>query len=191
MMSHQELAQIFAKRLPDLGMTIEKHVQETLILLAQGLPGYTHLLGQNATRNAIKRKSLNIVMEDLDAAMYRSIEACDEKIKELYDRAVRSTKPSNQYRQVLLACALAEVDDRGYFSAKSVKKPFSRIMKKDLEIPHFARHLAEFCSPERGPALLKEGRQRSFVYRFSDALLRPYVVIKGMRDKMVPKQVLK
>jgi hypothetical protein len=191
MMSHQELGQIFARRLPDLGMTMEERVQETLILLAQGLPGYTHLLGQNATRNAIKRKSLNIVMEDLNAAMYRSIDACDEKIKELYDRAVRSTKPSNQYRQVLLACALAGVDDRGYFSAKSVKEPFSRIMKKDLGIPHFARHLAEFCSSERGPALLKEGRQRSFVYRFSDALLRPYVVIKGMRDKMVPKQVLK
>lgn len=191
MMSHQELAQIFDKRLPELGMTMEKGSQETLIRLAQGLPGYTHLLGQNATRNSIKRKSLNIAMEDLNASMYRSIEACDEKIKELYDRAFRSTKPSNQYRQVLLACALAGIDGRGYFSAKNVQEPFSRIMKKELGIPHFARHLTEFCSLERGPPLLKEGRQRSFVYRFSDALLRPYVVIKGMQDKMIPEQVLK
>lgn len=191
MMSHQELAQIFDKRLPELGMSLENHTQETLIQLAQGLPGYTHLLGQNAARNAIKRKSLNIAMQDLTASMYRSIEQCDEKIKELYDRAVRSTKPSNQYRQVLLACSLASVDGRGYFSAKSVKGPFSQIMKKEMDIPHFARHLAEFCSNERGPALLKEGRQRSFVYRFSDALLRPYVVINGMQDKMIPRQVLK
>jgi len=65
------------------------------------------------------------------------------------------------------------------------------LAKKEMEIPHFARHLTEFCTAERGPALLKEGRQRSYVYRFSDALLRPYVVIKGMQDKMIPKQALK
>jgi hypothetical protein len=189
-MSHIELAQIFEKRLPDLGMTMDKHTQETLIKLAQGLPGYTHLPGQNAVRNAIKRRSLHVAMEDLNVSMYRSIEACDEKIKDLYDRAVRSTKPSNQYRQALLACALAAVDSRGYFSAKSVKAPFSDIMGKPMEIPHFARHLTEFCHADRGPALIKEGTPKSYMFRFSDALLRPFVVIRGMNDGLIPRKVL-
>jgi hypothetical protein len=191
LMSQEEQEQIFARRLPDLGMTMDTHTQQTLIRLAQGLPGYAHLLGQNAARNAIKRRSLRIEMQDLNASLFKSIEACDEKIKNLYDRAVRSTKPSNQYRQALLACALASVDSRGYFSAKSVKQPFSDIMGKPMDIPHFARHLNEFCDSERGPALIKEGRPKSYVFRFSDALLRPFVVIKGMSDKLVPRIILK
>jgi Cdc6-like AAA superfamily ATPase len=185
LMSNHELNQIFAKRLPDLGMTFDYETQDTTIRLAQGLPGYTHLLGQNAARNAIKRRTLHIEVQDLNAALQSSIESCDEKIKDLYARAVRSTKPNNQYREALLACALAPIDDRGCFSAKDVRVPFSRIMGKEMDIPHFSRHLAEFCDEERGPPLVKEGKSRSFVFRFSDALLRPYVVIKGMNDGLI------
>ena len=191
LMSTAELNQIFEKRMPDLGMEFDADTQETTIRLAQGLPGYTHLLGQNAVRNAIKRKSLRVETEDLNAALYKSIESCDEKIKNLYDQAVRSTKPSNQYRQALLACALAPIDGRGYFSATDVREPFSKIMRRPMDIPHFSRHLAEFCDVDRGPTLLREGRPRSFVFRFSDALLRPYVVIKGMNDGLIPRQVLR
>jgi Cdc6-like AAA superfamily ATPase len=191
LMNPDELAQIFERRLPDLGMTMDEHAQQTLIRLAQGLPGYTHLLGQNATRNAIKRRSLHVEMQDLNVSLKKSIDACDEKIKDLYDRAVRSTKPGNQYRQALLACALAPVNDRGYFSTKAVKGPFSKIMRKPMDIPHYARHLNEFCNKERGPTLIKEGKPKSYVFRFSDALLRPFVVIKGITDKLILPQVLK
>src|ERR1700730_14481619 len=190
-MGRNELEQIFKKRLPDLGMTFDADTQDTLIRLAQGLPGNTHLLGQNAARNAIKRRSLHIEVQDLNAALHKSIEACDEKIKNLYAVAVRSTKPGNQYRQALLACALAPIDERGYFPAKNVKDPFSRIMGRPMEIPHFARHLAEFCNDERGPALLKEGKPKSYMFRFSNALLRPFVVIKGITDELISGEIVK
>jgi hypothetical protein len=97
-------------------MTIDQFVENTLISLAHGLPGYTHLLGQNAARNSVSRRSLHIEIVDLNAALQKSIATCDEKIKELYARCVRSTKPQNQFKEVLLACALAPIDERGYFS---------------------------------------------------------------------------
>jgi Cdc6-like AAA superfamily ATPase len=185
-MSKDELMQIIDKRLADLGMTVERHVENTLISLAQGLPGYTHLLGQNATRNAIRRRDLKISMDDLNAALDTSIRTCDEKIRELYAQAVRSTKPQNQYREALLACALAPIDERGFFAAADVKIPFNKIMgRDDLDIPHFSRHITQFCKDERGPALVQEGRPKSYQYRFSDALLRPYTAIKGINDRMV------
>ncbi len=190
-MSKGELNQIVDKRLNDLGMTIDKSVENTLISLAQGLPGYTHLLGQNATRNAIRRRNMHVDIEDLNAALDVSIATCDEKIRELYARAVRSTKPQNQYQEALLACALASIDDSGYFAAADVRIPFNRIMgKDDLDIPHFSRHIAQFCKDERGPALIQEGRPKSYQYRFSDALLRPFVVIKGINEKMVSMEML-
>lgn len=185
LMSMSELSKIFDKRLPDLGMTIDPDVRETLIRLAQGLPGYTHLLGQNSARTAIRRRSLNITVDDLNEALKKSIDQCDEKIKELYANSVRSTKPRNQYRQALLACALAPIDDRGYFAAADVKGPFSRIMGKPLDIAHFARHLNEFCDSMRGPSLIRVGQPKSYQYRFADALLRPFVVIKGINDGLI------
>lgn len=190
-MSKVELMQIIDKRLTDLGMTINAHVNNTLVRLVQGLPGYTHLLGQNATRNSIRRRDTHINMDDLNAALDTSISTCDEKIRELYAQAVRSTKPQNQYREALLACALAPIDERGYFAAADVRKPFNNIMgRDDLDIPHFSRHISQFCKDERGPALIQEGRPKSYQYRFSDALLRPYVVIKGINDHMVSMEML-
>jgi Cdc6-like AAA superfamily ATPase len=185
LMSMPELSKIFDKRLPDLGMTIDADVSETLIRLAQGLPGYTHLLGQNSARSAIRRRSLNIAVVDLNEALKKSIDQCDEKIKELYGNSVRSTKPRNQYQQALLACALAPIDDRGYFAAADVKAPFSAIMGKQLDIAHFARHLNEFCDPKRGPSLIRVGQPKSYQFRFADALLRPFVVIKGINDGLI------
>jgi Cdc6-like AAA superfamily ATPase len=190
-MNTKELNQIFDKRLPDLGMTIVDNVLDTLITLAQGLPGYTHLLGQLSARNAIRDKRLVIEMKDLDGALIKAIDNCDEKIKDLYARAVQSTRPANQYREVLLACALAPIDARGFFTASGVREPFSKIMKRQMDIPHFARHLNEFCRDDHGPAILKDGRPKSYMYRFSDALLRPFVVIKGVNDNLIPKMILK
>ncbi|MFO1126132.1 MAG: hypothetical protein U1E25_13300 [Methylocystis sp.] len=190
-MSKDELLQIIDKRLDDLGMSIDSNVENTLVRLAQGLPGYTHLLGQNATRNAIRRRNMHVCMEDLNAALEMSINTCDEKIRDLYAQSVRSTKPQNQYREALLACALAPIDERGFFAAADVRTPFNRIMgREDMDIPHFSRHIAQFCKDERGPALIQEGRPKSYQYRFSDALLRPYVVIRGINEKMVTPEMI-
>jgi hypothetical protein len=84
-----------------------------------------------------------------------------------------------------LACALTPIDDRGYFAAADVKGPFSRIMGKPLDIPHYARHLNEFCDPKRGPSLVKVGQAKSYQFRFADALLRPFVVIKGINEGLI------
>jgi hypothetical protein len=73
----------------------------------------------------------------------------------------------------------------GYFNAAAVREEFSKIMKRRMEIPAFARHLNEFCDVSRGPALVKEGKPKSFEYRFADALLRPYVVIRGIQDGLI------
>lgn len=191
-MSKAELGEIIDKRLNDLGMSIDRNVESQIVSLAQGLPGYTHLLGQNATRSAIRRKSMAIGIEDLNVALDKSIATCDEKITELYSRAVRSAKPGNQYKEALLACALASADERGYFSAADVREPFKRIMRRpEMDIPHFSRHIAKFCTRERGPALVQDGNRKSYEYRFSDALLRPYVVIKGINDRMVTLDMLR
>jgi hypothetical protein len=119
---------------------------------------------------------------DLNRAISVCINEADETIKDQFLKAIRSTKPSNLYREALLACALANYDEKGYFNASDINEQFSRIMGKETSIPYFARHLKEFCSEERGPVLHRAGKQKSYEYRFRDPLLRPYVVLRGIAD---------
>lgn len=182
-----ELMQIIETRLDLLQMKMAPEVKKNLVSLSQGLPGYTHLMGQAASRSAIKRKALWVEEQDFDHAIKSAIETSDDSMKAAYAKAIRSTKPQNQYRQALLACALAHTDDRGFFNAGAIRQPFSEILGREVDIPNFSRHLKEFCDLARGPALVKEGRPRTFEYRFHDPLLRPYVVIRGVAEGMIRK----
>jgi hypothetical protein len=184
-MSQDELGAIFNRRMPLLGMHFHPRVMDLIIELSQGLPTYTHLLGQNAALAAIGRKSLEVTASDFNACIEVCISEADETVREGYLKAVRSTKPGNQYRQALLACARAKTNEKGYFNAADVRSPFSKTMNRDVDIPHFARHLKEFCDDDRGPALVKTGRARSYEYRFVDPLLRPFVILRGISDKMI------
>ena len=79
--------------------------------------------------------------------MARSVELAEETVKEAYLKAVRSTKPNHQYKEAILAFSLTQTNEKGYFKARDVKVPFTKIMGRDMDIPNFARHLQEFQDP--------------------------------------------
>ncbi len=54
-----------------------------------------------------------------------------------------------------------------------------------LDIQAYIRHLGKFSDGERGPVLEKEGTIRRFQYKFSDPLMQPYVLLKGLADRLI------
>jgi Cdc6-like AAA superfamily ATPase len=184
-MSYEELAKIVDDRAALARMNVTPSVRDEIIEYSQGLPGYTHLLGQAAFRNAIWRRSLEVIPRDLGAAMLKCINEADESVREAYATAVRSSQ-KNQYKEALLACALADTDEKGYFRAGALKQAFRTIVgKDDADVYNYSQNLKEFCKPERGPTLTKVGQPNAAEYRFVDALLRPYVIIKGHSDGLM------
>ena len=99
--------------------------------------------------------------------------------------SISSQQPGNIYREVLLACAMAEVDDLGYFTAASIRTPLSRIAQRSLDIPNFARHLKEFSEPGRGDLIQRVGVERKFRYRFNSPLMRPYIIMRAYAEGML------
>jgi hypothetical protein len=188
-MTEVELRAILAKRLPSLGFECTTRIEDIIVELSQGLPMYTHLIGQNAAVSAVNRKSMNIEMDDFNRSIEICIEEADETVKEGYLTAVRSTKPNNKYKEALLACALASTNEKGYFATPAVRETYTRIMKKPMDIPNFARQIKEFCEPDRGPALVQSGVVRSYEYRFTDPLVRPYAIIRGIVDKLIEPRI--
>jgi len=92
---------------------------------------------------------------------------------------------------VLLACALAETDDLGYFAAADVRAPLRQITGKSYGIPNFARHLKELSQTDRGDMLQRTGETRRLRYRFNSPIMRPYIVMRGFADQLLKKEAVR
>jgi hypothetical protein len=99
-----------------------------------------------------------------------------------------SQRPEALYRQVLLAAALAETDELGYFANADVREPMSKIMGRRYEIPSFSQHLSAFCEPSRGPVLERVGAERNYRYRFKNPLLQPFVIMQGLSAGLISEE---
>jgi Cdc6-like AAA superfamily ATPase len=182
-MSTGELGEILDKGLAGLGMSISGAARRKITQMSQGLPQFTHSLGLWATRAALARKSLEVTDEDVAAATREVVDAADASLRASYEQAAYSSRPDNIFADVLLACALANADDRGYFSAAGVREQLRQLRDRAYEIASFARHLSEFSGGGSRAAIMeKSGDRRRYRYRFLDPRMKPYVVMKAYRD---------
>lgn len=183
-MSTGELQEIINKGIKSAGMTIDPGARDRIASLSQGLPHYTHLMSLHAAQNAADAGRLNIAPEDIEAAIKTSVEQAQQSIVTAYVKSTTSRR-GNLYTEVLTACALTAKDELGYFAAADVREPMSRIMKREYDIPAFSQHLNDFCTPERKCVLQKTGFPRRYRFRFSNPLMEPFVVMKGITRGLI------
>ena len=189
-MTPDELAKIVKSGLAQVDMRVDDAVRWYIPAVSQGYPHYTHLLSLHAARQALRAGRDCVERSDIAAAIRESLEMTERSIRDRYSAAVYSPNPAALYAPVLLACAMAQTDDLGYFNTQAVREPLSAIMNRNYNIPAFARHLDAFCKDTRGPALIKEGQRRRFQYRFAIPLMRPFVLLKGINDGLIDAAAL-
>lgn len=188
-MSPPELEQIIDKGLKPAGMVIEPAAKSRIVALSQGLPHYTHLLALSAAQRAAIADRLEVTVPDVRTAIDSALANAQQSIVGGYHRATASPR-ENLYPQVLLACALAQPDNLGYFAAVDVRSPLSAIMKKPYDIPAFSQHLNAFCEGTRGPVLQRTGTARRYRFRFVNPLMQPYVVMDGIKKGLITDEGL-
>jgi len=181
-MTGEELREILAKATSKLGMNMDQEAADLVILLSQGLPHYTHLLGRSACRAAIDDGRLAVAVADVEQGIRNCLEDAQQSVQRSYQEATASPRKDSLFKYVLLACALAPVDELGFFSAGDVRDPLSKIMGKRYEIPGYSQHLDKFSSDDRGNVLEKTGTRRRFRFRFRNPLLQPYVIMRGLAE---------
>jgi len=184
-MSSEELESLLVKGCEKLGVTIQSTAKHRIVKLSQGLPHYAHLLALHAVRSALDSKNSEVTTDAVHAALERALTSTQQSVLTMYETAVRSAKKDNLFGKVLLACALAETNELGEFAAQDVRNHLSNIAGRKLEIPSFAQHLKEFTEDKRGPVLLKTGIPRLYRYKFLEPLLQPYVIMQGIRSKLI------
>ena len=183
-MSLDERRDILDRRLSELGMFMEDDVKREIVNLSKGLPSYVHSLGKHAVFSALSRRSLHVGKPDVDSAIAEVLQSTQQTLKDAYELATRSNSTRALFRQVLTACALAKVDDAGYFMPASVRDPYANILKRPVDIAHFQETLQDFAD-KKGQILQRTGQARNYRFRFRDPAMQPYVIMRGIRDDLI------
>jgi len=187
-MEPDELRGTLAKGCEHAGLGIQGDAVERIVSLSEGLPHYTHLLGHRSAERAVQDDRDLVTLDDVEAAIPQAVDG--HTIQSDYVKAIRSSQPGNLYREVLLACAIAPKNSLGYFTSGQIRDPLEVVAGRRLDIPAFSRHMKEFLDPDRGSVLRREGKERSYSYRFSDPMMQPYVIMSSLTDGLITTQQL-
>jgi Novel STAND NTPase 1 len=187
-MELDELRGILIKGCEHAGIAMQDGAVERIVSLSEGLPHYTHLLGHRSAERAVQDDRDVVILRDVEAAIPQAVDG--HTIQSDYVKAIRSSQPGNLYREVLLACAIAPKNSLGYFTSGQIRDPLEVVAGRHLDIPAFSRHMKEFLDPDRGSVLRREGKARSYSYRFSDPMMQPYVIMSSLTDGLITPQQL-
>ncbi len=186
-MTSNETSEIVVNGIATLGMTITPSARDRIIQMSQGLPHYTHLLSLHAVRAAVDQRENQVTSGSVHEAVKRATNDAQQSIRAAYHAAVRSAHKEALFADVLLACAMAETDELGFFAAQDVRAPIRNITNRDYDIPTFAQHLSDFSDAKRGHILTRAGEKRRYRYRFSDPLMQPFALMQGVVDGRMPE----
>ena len=191
-MEVKEREEILDKRIGRLGMSMKPSSALKITNLSRGLPSYVHSLGLASVQSALGRESLRVEDADVDQALGKVLSRSHQSIQEAYLQAIHSNRKDNLYGEVLLACALADTDEKGLFTPLSVSEPLSLVLKKDklISISTYQSHLLKFMEHARANVLVRRGRERAYRFRFKDPIMQPYVIMKGIEAGLIGKDAI-
>lgn len=189
-MSTKEIKDVVTNGLNKLDMKIGPAALGRIAKLSQGLPHYGHLLALYASRVALDSQSMTVDAAAVDKAIQKATSGVQQTILSAYEVAVRSAVRNNLFADVLLACALAETSELGFFAAQDVRQPLCKVTGRHYDIPAFAQHLNEFSDAKRGNMLIKSGTPRLYRYRFRNPLMQPYVIMQGIKSQRIVASML-
>lgn len=186
-MSSDELARIVREGFATFtsrsrySVRLDDEVVDWIVHLSQGFPYYTHLLAGAVGELTLRRGLHSIDEETVFESLVSALEEATQSIRVSYTDAVTSPKQTAQFGETLLACALARVDELGFFAPADVAEPLSRILKMPRSSADYVHHLKRFAGP---PSWILEtrGAGRRTRYRFHNPLMKPFVMMKGVRD---------
>jgi energy-coupling factor transporter ATP-binding protein EcfA2 len=185
-MMDAEVLEILEKGFNLIGLTVESDtVYRRIIGVSQGFPHYAHLLAQSAARASLDAGRVTLFDGDVLEGMKLAVQFADQTHRDQYYKAVTGTRKRNLWKEVVAACALAEKDDRGFFSSRAVQDCLSDILGKPVIQQTVAFHLGKLTTTSRGPLLERIGPERRYRYRFVAPLMRPFVLMKSISDGLV------
>lgn len=191
-MDRDEIESIVKNCLRVVEMSIEDAGLHEISRIAQGLPHYAHLLGQYSGVAAASAGEKLVTQVHVEKAIPTALQDNTQAtIQKAYQRATISSRSDATFKHVLAACAMAQKDDFGYFSPSDIAKPLSLALGREAKIENFNKTLHAFCEDDFGRILKKAMVRNRPRFRFSNSMMAPYSVMRGMQEGFVDEKSLK
>jgi hypothetical protein len=181
-----DLQKILDSRLRLTPLKISDEARAEIVTISCGLPYYVQTLGKFVAENAIKDQRMQINIEDVNASIENFLGQFGPSFTDDYQRATESRQESNIFPKVILASALAFSDTSGVFNASDVARTLNMIApEKSYHHTRVQQYLAQFVSDRRGKILIRSGMKADYRYRFADALMQPFIIMKAIKDTTI------
>jgi hypothetical protein len=185
-----DLNEILESRFRLISLPISDEARSEIVSIACGLPYYVQTLARSAAHNALERRRTEVVGEDVDAAMEDFLVESGQSFADDYEIATTSGQRSNIYHEIILASALAPGAADGTFEPSGVVNALNFLVPTCTY--HYSRvqqYLTQLISEKRGKFLSRHGVKGAYRYRFSDALMQPFVIMRSIRNTMIDKRL--
>jgi Cdc6-like AAA superfamily ATPase len=190
-MSAPELNEILDKRLQLTPLSLAEDARSAIVGLSCGLPYYVQTLGKFAAQNALQNYRTQVLLEDVNAAIDKFIVESGESFSDAYQRATESRQAGNIFEQMLLASALAVSDTNGFFKPSEVAKVLNLMIAGEARGHSQVKHyLALLASDRRGGVLVRQRSGFNYRYRFSDATIQPFIIMRAIKDRRIDEGIL-
>ncbi|MCF8570408.1 AAA family ATPase [Gordonia sp. HY002] len=194
-MTHAELTEVveegFAAYSERSGVpiTITENSAASIATLSEGFPYYTHLLASAVGRTAIADSRESIEFTDVFDALMVAKDEAEPSIREAYYNATIAARSDATFEETLIACAVAESDRMGFFTASDVCDPLAFILGIPRKNSDFNAHLKRF-STNTPIVLLAKTSTKTPRYRFVNPLMRPYAMMCGLSSGILKRDFL-
>lgn len=148
--------------------------------LSEGFPYYAHLLAGSAGAQAIDADESKVTTATVMDAMLDAVDDASQAIRSAYSAAI-TARADARLDETLLACAMVQQDEMGWFAAAALRDPFTQILGAPRSTNQYGHHLKRFSD---GPDAVLEARwsgARTVRYRFRDPLMRPFILMKAIQ----------
>jgi hypothetical protein len=181
-----DLNKILDSRLQSTPLKLSDDARSEIVTLSCGLPYYVQTLGKSAAQNSIRHQHALVEIEDVNAAIENFLLESGQSFADDYQRATDSRQTGNISYQVLLASALAHADTGGFFKPSEVSKTLNLIVPgNNYYHARVHQYLSQFISDRRARILIRGGIKGDYRYRFSDALMQPFIVMRAIKNGII------
>lgn len=177
-MSKEELKEILKSGYLVSGVSASEEMLDELAVLCGGYPHYAHLLGLATCKACAEQGTEVLSNKVIEIACQSAVSEAIETLRESFHKATATSMPSN-YPTILIACGLADYDERGVFRATDVVDAANGYLGADFKIQSVVPALGAFTTPDRGSvleAISVVGRNQ---YRLREPMMRPYLRIRA------------
>ncbi len=178
LMSDEDAENMIANNMRILEMEMSEEIVDRIVQYSSGFPHYIHSLCKFAVMNAIEEESDEIVTGNFDYAVAQSIENSDHSLSKAFKLAVATSKPKNQFEDVIFASINAETDEYDSFSSEDVLEKYNSLTNKELKKESIVYNLGMLCKTERGVILEKVPFSGDTRYKFRNPLMKAYVKLR-------------